>query len=343
MSQSQREILKLTDVCVSFKTLYHKIQAVKHASFELYRGESLGIVGESGCGKSALVKTILGLNPKQTTEIESGEIYYKGKDLLSMNESGLRKIRGHEIGMIFQDPIASLNPTMKVGLQILESYMLANQNASDADGYEKVISLLNLVGISHPERRFELYPFELSGGMCQRIMIAMSLACSPNILIADEPTTALDVTIQSQILWQLQKIQKQVEMSIIFITHNLSLVAGFCSRIIVMYGGTIVESAPTEEIFNNPKHPYTQKLLASIPNIHQSKKSKLTTIEGHPPSPDDKIQGCMFHPRCPYATLLCKTEEPLLKKIGSTEVACHHASQEPAPKNEMSYVGGGFE
>ena len=319
-----REILRVTNVSLSFKTMYYNIAAVKNANFSLHKGEAIAIVGESGCGKSALVKSIMGLNTKETTQIDSGEIWYKHKNLLKMKEDEMRQYRGDEIGMIFQDPMASLNPTMRVGKQILESYLLYHPNATYNEAYDHIISLLQLIGIPNPEKRYQLYPHELSGGMRQRIMIAISLAASPNILIADEPTTALDVTIQAQILSQLKKIQKQMGMSIIFITHNLSLVAGFCSRILVMYNGTIVESAPTEVLFKDPKHPYTQKLIASIPSIHLTKKDKLTPIEGHPPSPIETISGCSFHPRCPFATKECTKVAPLMKSYNESQVACYH-------------------
>ncbi len=319
-----KEILKVLNLSIKFSTLYQEIEAVKNVSFSLYKKEALAIVGESGCGKTALVKSIMGLNPKETAKVTSGEIWYKNKNLLELSEDELRGYRGNEIGMIFQDPMASLNPTMKVGKQIEESYLLYHPNATKYDAYEQVLSLLYLAGIPDPEKRYHLYPFELSGGMRQRIMIAISLAANPNVLIADEPTTSLDVTIQSQILDQLMAIQKQMGMSIIFITHNLALVAGFCSRIIVMYGGTIVESATTEVLFSNPKHPYTKKLLASIPRINLTKDDKLTPIEGHPPSPQEKITGCPFHPRCPFKTQECMMTIPKLAPCGDSEVACYH-------------------
>ncbi len=339
MKKTNREVLKISDLSLSFKTPYQRIRAVKNASFELYPGESVAIVGESGCGKSAMVKSILGLNPKETSKTESGSILYQGKDLLKLSEEELRKYRGQEIGMIFQDPMASLNPTMRIGHQIEESMILANPRISKEASYEEVISLLNLVGIPSPEKRFNLYPFELSGGMRQRVMIAISLAASPKVLIADEPTTALDVTIQAQILNQLQKIQKKMNMSIIFITHNLSLVAGFCQRIVVMYGGCIVESNDTESLFKNPRHPYTKKLLASIPSVHLAKDDRLTPIEGNPPSVSDRISGCMFHPRCPFATEICKKSVPELTEDSEGKVACHHVEKVGHCQKELLTLG----
>ena len=319
-----KEILKVSHLSVKFSTLRQEIEAVKDVSFSLFKNEALAIVGESGCGKSTLVKANMGLNPKDTSQVTSGEICYKNTNLLELSEEELRSYRGGEIGMIFQDPMASLNPTMKVGKQIEESYILHHPHTTKAEAYEQVLYLLHLVEIPDPENRYHLYPFELSGGMRQRIMIALSLAANPHVLIADEPTTSLDVTIQSQILEQLKALQKKMGMSIIFITHNLSLVAGFCSRIIVMYGGAIVESAPTDVLFNNPKHPYTRKLLASIPRIDQRKTDKLTPIEGHPPSPREKINGCPFHPRCPFKTDKCKMTMPMLTSYGDSDVACYH-------------------
>lgn len=339
MTTNKREILRVCDVSISFRTPYQIIKAVKQANFEIYPGETLAIVGESGCGKSALVKSILGLNPKETTSIESGKILFQGKNLLSLSEGELRAYRGQEIGMVFQDPMASLNPTMRIGTQILESVILANPDFSKSEAYDKVIDLLNLVGIPNPERRYALYPFELSGGMRQRVMIAISLAGSPKVLIADEPTTALDVTIQAQILSQLKKIQKKMNMSIIFITHNLSLVAGFCDRIVVMYGGCIVESTDTETLFKHPRHPYTQKLLASIPSIHLTKDDLLTPIEGSPPSAGENISGCVFHPRCPHATNLCQKQIPKLKKDDLGKVACHHVQKVGKYEQELQTIG----
>ena len=328
----KREILKIVNLSLSFSTMGEKMTAVENASLSLYKNETLAIVGESGCGKSALVKAIMGLNPPEITHTTSGEIWFQQKNLLTLKEPELRKYRGHEIGMIFQDPMASLNPTMKVGKQIEESFVLYHPKTTSKQIYEEIIERLHLVGISQPEKVYHLYPFELSGGMRQRIMIAISLAANPKILIADEPTTALDVTIQAQILHQLMQIQKKLGMSIIFITHNLALVAGFCSRIAVMYGGHIVESALTETLFENPKHPYTKKLLASIPRIDQNKEEKLTPISGHPPSPLEKVHGCPFHPRCQFTTDLCMTTNPELTMLGDSLVACHHPHQKQAPR-----------
>lgn len=337
--RNRREILKIENLKLSFTTPYQKIAAVKGASLDLNQGECLAIVGESGCGKSALVKSILQLNPTETTVIESGRILYQGKDLIPLSEKDMRDYRGQEIGMVFQDPMASLNPTMRVGEQIEESIILKDPNLNKDQVYDEVISLFKLVGIPAPEKRYSLYPFELSGGMRQRVMIAIALAGAPKILILDEPTTALDVTIQAQILDQLKKIQKKLSMSIIFITHNLSLVSGFCDRILVMYGGHIVEEADSTTLFTHPRHPYTQKLLASIPSLSQSKDSPLLPIKGNPPSACDQITGCMFHPRCPYATKICSDKSPVLKKDNDRAVACHHVKKEKICDDTLVTVG----
>lgn len=337
--KQNREILKVENVSVTFSTPYQKIKAVKEAGFILKQGECLAIVGESGCGKSALVKSILQLNPLQTTQIESGKITYCGKELIHLSEKQIRKYRGQEIGMVFQDPIASLNPTMPIGKQIEESVKLKTSSLSKEEAYERVVSLLTLVGIPSPEKRYNLYPFELSGGMCQRVMIAIALAGSPKILILDEPTTALDVTIQAQILEQLKKIQKKLAMSILFITHNLSLVSSFCDRILVMYGGHIVEEAETTHLLTKPRHPYTQKLLASIPSLKQNKECGLSPIKGSPPSAKDNIKGCMFHPRCPYATEICYSLSPQLEEDQYGSCACHHVKKAEVCKDTLVTLG----
>lgn len=319
-----RKLLTISDLCISFSMHNQTVKAVQHATLHLRKGESVAIVGESGCGKTTLARSILGLNPSETTCVSSGSIQYKGKDLLTLPENELRAIRGRDIAMIFQDPMSSLNPTMKIGQQIRECLLLHHADESSKKNDARLLALLKRVGISEPHRRQHLYPFELSGGMRQRVMIAMALAADPEILICDEATTSLDVTIQAQILNQLKLLQEEMGMTILFITHNLALVAGFCSRILVMYGGTIVETAPTDILFDDPKHPYTKRLLASIPTIDATKTTPLLPIGGDPPSPFEQISGCAFHPRCPYATKECTEKLPPYTRYGESMVACYH-------------------
>jgi len=304
------KILDVKNLKISFSDFEKKYLVIRGASFHLFEGETLALVGESGSGKSVTARAIVGLNPKECSNIESGEILYRNKNLLELSEKKIREYRGKEIGMIFQDPISSLNPTMKVGKQVQENLAKTPLIKTSHESFNKVIELFRLVGISDPIRRYDLYPHELSGGMRQRVMISLVLAAQPKILIADEPTTALDVTIQAQILHLLKKIQKKLNMSIIFITHNLSLISGFCDRIAVMYAGTVVETATTKQLFSNPKHPYTSKLLQSIPRLNLTTDQPLIPIEGSPPILTQTITGCGFYPRCHLATTQCEKENP---------------------------------
>lgn len=308
-----RKILTVEDLKVSFS----KHLVLRGVSFSLFEGERLAIVGESGCGKSVTARALMGLNPKEISKMESGKIIYGERDLLQLPEEELRKYRGSEIAMIFQDPMASLNPTMSVGKQVQE--ILPSR--------EGVIALFRRVGIPEPVDRYHFYPHQLSGGMRQRVMIAIALAGNPKILIADEPTTALDVTIQAQILDLLKNIQQEMKMSIIFITHDLSLVAGFCSRILVMYAGVIVENAKVERLFTEPAHPYTKKLLRALPRLDLGCDEPLIPIEGLPPRFTESIQGCGFFSRCPESKEVCKTHSPTLRSVNTDqEVACIHHS-----------------
>lgn len=300
-----KNLLEVEDLQTSFSTLSKKVIAVRGVSFHLKAGETLGIVGESGCGKSVMAKSLTRLLPSISSRIDKGRVLYRGEDLLLKRERELRKIRGKEIGMIFQDPMTSLNPTMRIGDQIIEGYALHHQRESKEEMEGHAIDLLKRVGLSDASSRLKQYPFELSGGMRQRVMIAIAMISSPNILIADEPTTALDVTIQAQILGLLKEIQEKEGMSIILITHDFSIVAGFCDRVLVMYAGEIVESAPVNELFESPKHPYTRRLLNSIPRLDLPTKKKLYSIHGSPPDLSTKIKGCSFVPRCPHAMHIC--------------------------------------
>jgi len=308
-------LLSVKNLSTTLSTQNRKIRAAVDVSFDLYPGETLGIVGESGCGKSVLAKTITGLLPKRTTKIESGEILYKGEDLLQKCEVEMRAIRGKEISMIFQDSMTSLNPTMKIGKQIGEGYRLHHPKATNEEVYTRVIELLTQVGIPQPEIRYHQYPHELSGGMRQRVMIAIAVIAKPHILIADEPTTALDVTIQAQILELLKGIQRESNMSIIFITHDFSIVSNFCDRVLVMYAGEIIEMATVDQLFKSPKHPYTKRLLRSIPRLDTPIGNALYSIQGSPPDLSVAIPGCKFAARCPHSEKKCRSCKPTNFKI----------------------------
>lgn len=303
-------LLKIKDLHTTLSSRSQKIRAVRGVSFELKPGETLGIVGESGCGKSIMAKSITGLLPRLTATIDSGEILYKNQDLLQLSEKKMRSIRGKEISMIFQDPMTSLNPTMKIGRQIGEGYRLHHPKATQEEVYTRVIELLKQVGIPQAEARYNQYPHELSGGMRQRVMIAIAMIAKPHILIADEPTTALDVTIQAQILELLKSIQKKENMSIILITHDFSIVSNFCDRVLVMYAGEIIEQATVDQLFKSPKHPYTRRLLHSIPRLDTPMGKSLYSIHGSPPDLALISPGCSFVKRCPHAETRCQTQKP---------------------------------
>lgn len=307
-------LLRLRNLHVTFETEHKKIFAVRGVSFDLHKGEIIGIVGESGCGKSATAKAIMRL-----IDSDDGKIHFEETELRGLSEKQMRKIRGKRIGMIFQDPLSSLNPSMKIGHQITEAIRL-HTTSSSSQAKEKAIDLLNQVGIPDPQMRFDQYPHELSGGMRQRVVIAIALSCDPQILIADEPTTALDVTIQAQILALLKSLQCSRNMSIILITHDLSIVAGLCDRVIVMYAGEIVEEASTDALFENPKHPYTNRLLQSIPRA-DVKLKRLKAIKGHPPSLHKAKNNCSFCPRCKEALNICVLQQPPQFEVGKNHFA----------------------
>jgi len=292
------------------------VKAVSGIDFELRQGEILGIVGESGCGKSAMAKALVKLLPSYGVELK-GEVLFENKNLLTCSEKELLSIRGKEIGFVFQDPMTSLNPTMNIGEQIIEGYLKHNPSVSRKEALAHAVHLLEIVGITRPQERIFEYPHTLSGGMRQKITIALALASSPKILIADEPTTALDPTVQAQILAFMSSLQKSNRTSIILITHDLSVVAGFCDRVIVMYAGKIVEVASVEDLFYHPKHPYTQKLLQTIPRIDLPKEKMLFPIVGSPPLLNDAFQGCAFEPRCSEALSICKQAIPPLHLLGN--------------------------
>ena len=303
-------ILSVENLKVVFHTYAGTVQAVNDVSFQLGKGEVLGIVGESGCGKSVTSSAIMGLIPSPPGDIPSGKIMFEGRDIVKMSEKELRRIRGNDISMIFQDPMTSLNPVLTVGLQLAESFMI-HQNMSKKPALEKAVDMLKLVGIPSPEARISQYPHQMSGGMRQRVMIAMALACNPKILIADEPTTALDVTIQAQIMDLMKNLNKQLATSIILITHDLGVVAGICDRVMVMYAGKAVEMAPLAQLYAAPQHPYTWSLLKSVPRMDQ-KRDALESIAGQPPDLLAPPPGCAFMPRCRFAMEICKQPPELL-------------------------------
>ena len=321
MSDAEK-ILEIRDLCVQFHTVEGTVSAINHLSYSLHAGEKLGIVGESGSGKSVSSLGIMQLIPNPPGEITHGEIIYKGKDLVKATEREMEKIRGNEISMIFQEPMTSLNPIIRCGAQIAESLRL-HRGMNKKEAMREATVMMAQVGIANPEARAYEYPHQMSGGMRQRVMIAMALACQPQILIADEPTTALDVTIQAQILDLIREMNEKRGTSVIFITHDLGVVSELCDKVIIMYTGRIVEQAPVRDLFKNPLHPYTKGLLAAIPRITPD-RPPLETIEGTVPNPTEKIEGCSFWPRCPYASEICKTEEPEEIDISAErKVKCH--------------------
>ena len=314
---NEKNILSIKNLQTSFFLEGgHEVKAVDGVTFDVPEGKTLGIVGESGSGKSISALSILKLID-HPGKIKGGEIIFKGDNLIDSNERTMRKIRGNQISMIFQEPMTSLNPTYTVGQQIRESYSI-HQGLGKKESTKRVIEMLKLVGIPSPEKRINQYPFELSGGMRQRVMIAMALACKPELLIADEPTTALDVTIQAQILELIKELQNDLGMSVIFITHDLGVVAETCDYVAVMYCGKVVEYADVKTLFKNPRHPYTVGLLNSLPRSDVDQE-ELIPIKGTVPSPDEMPVGCRFAPRCPFATELCHNKLPELDDIGDGE------------------------
>ena len=307
-------ILEVRDLCVEFQTVEGRVQAVDHLSYTLHKGEKLGIVGESGSGKSVSSLAMMQLIPNPPGRVTGGEILYKGKDLVKLSEKEMQKLRGNEISMIFQEPMTSLNPIIQCGKQIAESLRL-HRGMNKKEAAAEAVRMMKAVGIANPEVRAHEYPHQMSGGMRQRVMIAMALACQPQILIADEPTTALDVTIQAQILDLIRDLNREMNAAVLFITHDLGVVSELCDTVIVMYTGHIVEQAPVQELFRDPKHPYTVGLLNAIPAITKERKP-LKTIEGVVPNPTERIEGCSFWPRCPHASERCRKEAPPVTRPG---------------------------
>lgn len=314
-------ILEVKNLTVSFKSNHTEVQAVRGVEFQLKEQETLAIVGESGSGKSVTAQSILRLIAEPPGHTKQGSILYKGEDLLTKSERYMSSIRGKEISMIFQDPMSSLNPTLKVGRQIAET-ILKHERIDKKNAYERAKQLLRLVGIPNPEKRIHQYPHEFSGGMRQRVMIAIALSCNPKVLIADEPTTALDVTIQAQIIELLKELQEKLKMSTIIITHDLGVVANMAHRVVVMYGGKVAETGTVDEIFYQPKHPYTWGLLSSIPQLDRNDE-KLMAIDGSPPNLANPPKGCPFAPRCPYVMRVCIDDAPkLINTTKTLQTAC---------------------
>ncbi|MHA0855836.1 ABC transporter ATP-binding protein [Paenibacillus sp. CMAA1364] len=313
-------ILQVKDLHVSFHVNGGEVQAVRGMNFEIGEGETVAIVGESGSGKSVTAQTIMRLIPSPPSRIKKGEVIFHGENLLKKSNKQMEAIRGKDIGMIFQDPMSSLNPTIRIGKQITE-VMIKHQNMSSKEAKKQAIEMLKLVGIKNAENRFNQYPHEFSGGMRQRVMIAIALSCRPSLLIADEPTTALDVTIQAQILEVMKEMQQRLGTSIILITHDLGVVAGMCDRVIVMYAGEMVETGTVMEIFKNPKHPYTKGLLRSMPRLDQQRGEQLIPIIGTPPDLIKPPLGCAFCARCDEAMKVCETINPDATLFGDTHAA----------------------
>ena len=309
----EHKILDVKNLSVGFSSFGESVSIVRDVSFHINEAETVGIVGESGCGKSMTAMAIMQLI-KRPPGVITGEIDLDGKNLLSLSEKEMRDVRGNEISMIFQEPMTSLNPVLTVGKQLMEVFM-THQGMDRKQAWDASVEALRLVKIDMPEERMKSYPHEMSGGMRQRVMIAMALSCRPKLLIADEPTTALDVTIQAQILKLMRELADEVKTSVMLITHDLGVVSEVCSRAVIFYCGQIVEEAKVEDLFKNPLHPYTEGLLKSLPK--RGTNERLHVIPGSVPSPGHLPQGCVFNPRCPYATDKCRTEDPSYMQMGS--------------------------
>ncbi len=331
------KLLQINDIYTSFHTHVGEVKAVRGVSIDLYKGEAIGVVGESGSGKSITMMTVMRLLEKNG-KIESGEVIFEGKDLIKLSEREMEKIRGNEIGMIFQDPTTSLNPVFTIGNQLMEP-LIRHKNISKKEAREQVIDMLKLVGITSPEKRINQYPHEFSGGMRQRAMIAMALVCKQKLLIADEPTTALDVTIQAQILELMKELKQKLNMSIIIITHDLGVAADLCRRINVMYGGVIVESGTVRDIFYNANHPYTWGLLRSIPNLKMETKERLKPIDGNPPDLLNPPKGCPFAARCDYTMKVCMDKRADNYEINENHFSACWLNHPGAPKIHQKVEG----
>ncbi|WP_054874696.1 ABC transporter ATP-binding protein [Oxobacter pfennigii] len=314
------KILEVKDLHVSFDTYGGEVKAIRGVNFDLYKGEALAIVGESGCGKSVTAQSVMRLLASPPVRYKQGSIIFEGQDILKKTEKQMQAIRGNDIGMIFQDPMTSLNPTLRIGNQIAEG-LRKHKKLSRHQAQKAAIEMLELVAVAQPDKRVNQYPHEFSGGMRQRVMIALALACNPKLLIADEPTTALDVTIQAQILDLLKDMQKKLGTSIILITHDLGVVSKMCDRVVVMYAGQIVESGVIDDIYYAPKHPYTKGLLNSVPRIDMDREKSLTPIVGTPPDLFNPPAGCPFYARCKDAMKVCQQHQPVMEDMGNNHCA----------------------
>ncbi len=318
-------LLQVKELRTHFYTLEGTVRAVDGVSFDVREGETVAVVGESGCGKSVSALSIMRLIPYPPGRIVGGEIWFNGRNLLALNNEEIRQVRGKEIAMVFQEPMTSLNPALTIGRQVTETLEVhLDMNASDAQG--RAAELLRLVGISEPERRLTQYPHQFSGGMRQRVMIAMALSCNPKLILADEPTTALDVTIQAQILELMKELSHRFGAAMIIITHNLGVVARYADRVNVMYAGKVIEHGSAREVYYNPRHPYTLGLLRSVPRLDQPRKARLDPIDGQPPDLANLPPGCSFRPRCKFAVEKCADEVPPLMEVGAEHLsACWEA------------------
>lgn len=319
--EQPKKILDVKNLYTQFNTQAGIVYAVNGISFELYEGETLGIVGESGCGKSVSVLSLIRLLPQPPATVRANGVWFSDVNLLELPPNEMRHIRGKQISMIFQDPMTSLNPVLTIGLQLVE-HIQEHMGLGKEDAEQRAVELLSLVGIPEARARLKNYPHQFSGGMRQRVMIAVGLACNPKLLIADEPTTALDVTIQAQIIHLVKKLRKQFRMSMIWITHDLGVVAGLADRVIVMYAGHIVEEAPVQEIYNNPRHPYTIALLNSLPRVDGIPRTKLETIQGLPPDLIRITPECPFSRRCRFVQSKCVKNPPIIEVAPFHKVAC---------------------
>ena len=321
-SAARRKVLEVEDIRTCFHTREGTIHAVNGVGFELGEGELLGVVGESGCGKSVTMLSMLKLLPMPPAEVVSGRALLDGKDLMALDTEELRSVRGAEVGFIFQDPMTSLNPVLTVGYQLTEP-LRTHLGMSKSEARQRAVELLENVGIPSAESRLSAFPHQFSGGMRQRVMIAIALACNPKVLIADEPTTALDVTIQAQILDLIKELRRRFGIAIIWITHDLGVLAGLADRVVVMYAGQIVEHAGVSSLYGRPQHPYTQGLLGTLPRTDGARSDRLATIPGQPPHLAEPIRGCPFVSRCPHAFDTCRRENPPLIPVGDGhDVAC---------------------
>ncbi|MBP9912556.1 MAG: ABC transporter ATP-binding protein [Opitutaceae bacterium] len=329
MSPVEAPVLAVRDLVTTFDTDAGRLTAVDGVSFQVHRGRTLGIVGESGCGKSVTAFSIMRLLPQPMGRIAGGQVHFDGKDLVQLPADQMLKIRGGRIGMIFQEPMTALNPLHTIGRQLSEVFLLHRTDDKRA-ALEMSVEILRKVGIPSPEVRVGEYPHQLSGGMRQRVVIAMALACKPAVVIADEPTTALDVTIQAQILELMQSLQDEMGMAIVLITHDLGVIAEMCDDVVVMYAGQVAETGPVERIFAAPSHPYTRGLLDSIPRLEHQRKTRLKVIEGMVPSLADMPVGCRFQNRCPYRAAICAQAPTLEPVAAGHHVACHRWRELPA-------------